>query len=264
MSEDLVVTDTDNYSQGNNIQADCLIVLTSSNHLHLQAGSPCIDKGVNTAPSLPVTDCDGEARIINSAADIGADEYPEQCTDNDGDGYAAEGGTCGPVDCDDSNPNVFPGAVEGPFGDPACSDLIDNDCDGAIDSADSNCQAVDLIEISVTNPPTTAAAGSSFKLSDTVKNQGNIASGVSTTRYYLSTNKYISAKDRRLTGSRAVPVLNPGETSRGIRSVTVTIPANMPQETYYLLACADDTNAVIESNERNNCKASGTTVQVTP
>jgi subtilase family serine protease len=33
--------------------------------------------------------------------------------------------------------------------------------------------------------------------------------------------------------------------------------------TYYLLVCADDLNAVTETNETNNCRASATTVQVT-
>ncbi len=41
-------------------------------------------------------------------------------TDNDGDGVVAE------LDCDDSDPNVFPGANE-------ICDTIDNDCDGLID-----------------------------------------------------------------------------------------------------------------------------------
>ncbi|MBI4837929.1 MAG: hypothetical protein HY806_02055 [Nitrospirae bacterium] len=239
------------------------------------------------------------------------------CTDNDHDGYYAEGGACGPVDCDDNNSSVFPGAndsqcdgidnncdgipdegyvpttttcgigacqasgqlicqngstvdtctpgtpgTEGPFGNSTCSDAIDNDCDGLTDSADSNCQAVDLVETSVSNPPATAIIGSSFQVSDTVKNQGNIASGASTTRYYLSLDRRKSASDTRLTPGRAVPALNAGATSRGRKNVT--IPTTTPAGTYYLLACADDTNTVSEGNEANNCKASSTTVQITP
>lgn len=58
------------------------------------------------------------------------------CTDGDGDGYAVEGGACGPVDCDDGNADVNPGASEGPAGDPTCSDTLDNDCDGLVDLDD--------------------------------------------------------------------------------------------------------------------------------
>ncbi len=121
-------------------------------------------------------DCDG-------ATDLADPSCVLTCTDNDGDGYAVEGGDCGEVDCDDSDASVNPGAAEvcdgkdnncdgnvdegfdadgdgyticggdcddsnpavnlgateGPFEDPTCSDGLDNDCDGAIDAADSGC-----------------------------------------------------------------------------------------------------------------------------
>lgn len=48
------------------------------------------------------------------------------CTDSDGDGYAVEGGCCGTVDCDDSDPDSYPGATE------TCDDGKDNNCDGSI------------------------------------------------------------------------------------------------------------------------------------
>jgi hypothetical protein len=54
------------------------------------------------------------------------------CTDGDGDGFAVEGGECGAVDCDDTDPIVNPGAAE------VCDDGVDNDCDGQIDE---NCTA---------------------------------------------------------------------------------------------------------------------------
>ncbi len=48
------------------------------------------------------------------------------CTDGDGDTFKAEGGICGDKDCDDSNPDVNPEAIE-------ICDLIDNDCNEQID-----------------------------------------------------------------------------------------------------------------------------------
>lgn len=49
------------------------------------------------------------------------------CTDNDGDGYKVEGGICGPVDCNDNNSSVYPGAPD------IICDGIDNNCDGTSD-----------------------------------------------------------------------------------------------------------------------------------
>jgi predicted outer membrane repeat protein len=66
---DLDYDDGDNLSQGDNIDQDPLF----SNNLRIKAGSPCINAGLDAAPSAPADDIDDQARI--SPADIGADEY---------------------------------------------------------------------------------------------------------------------------------------------------------------------------------------------
>jgi len=120
----------------------------------------------------------------------------------------------------------------------------------------------DLVENSVSAPPATKARGTTFPVTDTVQNLGAVASGASTTRYYLSLDAVKSAGDPLLTGSRGVPVLAAGGSHSG--TVTVTIPAATPPNTYFLLACADAPNTVVETDEANNCRASSTTVTVTP
>src|SRR5206468_216167 len=115
----------------------------------------------------------------------------------------------------------------------------------------------DLIETAVSNPPASVAPGGTFSVTDTVQNTGSAAAAASTTRYYLSTTTSKSGA-RLLTGSRAVPSLAPSATSSG--TVTVTVSAGTAGGTYHLLACADDTLVVPETNESNNCKASATQV----
>jgi parallel beta-helix repeat protein len=64
-----------------NISADPIFVNPGSGDYHLQAGSPVIDKGDNSAPSLPANDLDGDPRKLDGdgngtvIVDMGADEF---------------------------------------------------------------------------------------------------------------------------------------------------------------------------------------------
>jgi parallel beta-helix repeat protein len=120
----------------------------------------------------------------------------------------------------------------------------------------------DLVTTAVTDPPASAAPGSSVLVTDTVRNQSVFPAGASRVRYYLSLDPLRNGGDKILTGSRSVPSLSAGTDSTG--TVSLIIPAGTPTATYYLLACADDAGAVVESNETNNCRASVTRVAVGP
>src|SRR5579862_2237458 len=117
----------------------------------------------------------------------------------------------------------------------------------------------DLTETAVSDPPATIVGGVKFSVTDTAQNIGTGAAAASTTRYYLSATPSKSGA-RLLSGSRAVPALNPGATSSG--TVTVTVFTGTPAGTYYLLACADDTSVVKELSTTNDCIASANTTTV--
>jgi len=163
--------------------------------------------------------------------------------------------------------SVPTGAPAGTFYLVACAD----DLQVVFESSEANnCSASsgttqvirpDLVETTVSNPPGSVAAGVFFSVTDTVQNVGNGPSGGSSTRFYLSLDTTRDPADTLLTGARAMGNLAVNGISTG--TINVTVPAASAPGTYTLLACADDTSQVIESDETNNCLASATTVQVT-
>jgi subtilisin family serine protease len=120
----------------------------------------------------------------------------------------------------------------------------------------------DLIESAVSSSAMLIGAGSSFQVSDMTTNQGGGNATASVTQYYLATYTTKSSNSRLLSGNRSVPALAAGMSSSGM--VIVTVPSDMAVGSFYLLACADDTNLVTETNETNNCAASTTKLQVGP
>ena len=133
-----------------------------------------------------------------------------------------------------------------------------NNCRTAATTVDV--RAPDLVESSVSNPPSAVPLGGSFSVTDSVRNQGNATATTTTTRYFLSLDLKKTSVDPLLTGTRTVPSLSPADTSSN--TVTVTVPTSVAAGSYYLIACADDLKKSPESNEKNNCRASTTRVLV--
>ena len=124
-------------------------------------------------------------------------------------------------------------------------------------------QAPDLIETYVSppanQPSLVVTGGGSVVVQDYVKNSGTTTAGSSTTQFYLSLNNVKDSGDVLL-GGRAVTALAPGVSLSA--NTSVTVPPTTPTGTYFVLACADNTNTVDESNETNNCLASGSLIVV--
>ena len=71
-------------------------------------------------------DCPARSVCVSGYCVEGGDAAAVGCSDEDGDGFYASKGCGSEVDCNDTNPQIYPGAEE------RC-DEKDNDCDGEID-----------------------------------------------------------------------------------------------------------------------------------
>ncbi len=111
----------------------------------------------------------------------------------------------------------------------------------------------DLTVTALTEPPLFADPGDTFAVDETTTNIGDGDAAASTTAYYLSADNVLDGSDLRFAETRTVGSLAAGTEAPG--SVVLTVPAMTPAGPYHLLACADDTNTVAESDETNNCLA---------
>jgi PKD repeat protein len=82
------------YSGTDNLNTDPKFINMSANDFHLKPGSPCINVGNNSAPSIADFDPDGQQRILYGTADIGVYEYVNKRPVADANGpYSAAEGT---------------------------------------------------------------------------------------------------------------------------------------------------------------------------
>ena len=108
------------------------------------------------------------------------------------------------------------------------------------------------LTVAALTAPARAAAGGTIAVSDTTRNVGAGPSLVTTTTaFFLSTNFMLDAADIRLPSVRLVSPLAAGESSTGPTSLT--LPSIAPG-TWFLIASADDGNAVTETLETNNTR----------
>ena len=124
-----------------------------------------------------------------------------------------------------------------------------NNCSSAVEVTVGAAPAPDLVVESPTVSDSSPAAGNSFDLSATVRNQGTARSRSFTTlRYYRSTDATISAGDTEV-GTDSVGFLDASETSD--ESIRLTAPSS--PGTYYYGACVD--TVPDESDTGNNCSS---------
>ncbi|MFH2010379.1 MAG: putative metal-binding motif-containing protein [bacterium] len=104
-------------------ETGCLVELGGTILLHAfddrdcdgwTAADDCNDEDPNIGPGAP--------EVCGNGIDDNCNGVIDEIVDEDGDGYT----NCEPIDCDDTNAEVYPGAVE-------LCDGLDNNCDGACD-----------------------------------------------------------------------------------------------------------------------------------
>jgi hypothetical protein len=123
----------------------------------------------------------------------------------------------------------------------------------------------DVTVSDLAEPPDFSKAGRRFRESFTVANMGTFRAGrltvrrFSTTRFFLDKNPN-NRKGRLVAGKAKVSgIAVNSETSRRAQ---LRVPRRATPGNYFLVACADATNRLRESNEKNNCRVSGQSTAV--
>lgn len=91
---------------------------------------------------------------------------------------------------------------------------------------------------------------------DRTGNWGDEPAGPSVTRYYVSKTWYgFDPHTARVVGERAVPALQPHETSAG--GTKLTLPADLAPGIYFMVACVDVNHAVPATRDDQRCSVQG-------
>ena len=126
-----------------------------------------------------------------------------------------------------------------------------NNCSTAVTVTVGTAPAPDLVVDSPSVSTSSPAAGATFTLSATVRNQGTGQSAATTLRFYRSTDATVSTSDTEV-GSRSVS----GLSSSGTSAQSISLSAPSSAGTYYYGACAGSVSG--ESNTGNNCSSAVT------
>jgi subtilisin family serine protease/uncharacterized membrane protein len=110
------------------------------------------------------------------------------------------------------------------------------------------------LTVSTLSVPAKGGAGLPIVVTDTTSNQGGGDAPATTVAFYLSSDFTLDAGDPAFGMARPVPSLAASATSSG--QTTLTIPAGTPAGIYYVIAKADPSNALTETQETNNSRSS--------
>ena len=121
-------------------------------------------------------------------------------------------------------------------------------------------QLPDLRVTQVRFSPDQVQPGDDLLVGVLVSNRGRISAPATSAHFYLSTVRRRSSDNVLLTGSQQIPGLDHNEDLTG--KLTVSVPRQTAAGRYFVVACVDDFKTILESNERNNCRASPNQVAV--
>ena len=142
-----------------------------------------VDEGFPDEDNDGIADCLGREEC--DGIDNDGDGEIDEDFDYDGDGYTECGSETTPADCDDTDPDVYPGAEE------VDGDLVDNDCDSLVDEGDWVGDEVYISEVMANPDNVDDAAGEWFEVfnasDDTLVLNGMIISSTVDSDYHIVT-----------------------------------------------------------------------------